>query len=97
MQRTNIYLSEEQLEALKRVSEHRAQPVAELVREAVDKWLSSQKVRPIPDDEWRDRFGELLARRMRLAREREWTDEEVERDVTAALRDVRRARTARRR
>jgi hypothetical protein len=97
MQRTNIYLSEEQLEALRRVSEQRAQPVAALVREAIDEWLRSRNVRPIPEDEWRDRFEELLAQRTRLAQDRGWTEDEVERDVTAALDEVRRARTARRR
>jgi hypothetical protein len=97
MQRTNIYLSEEQLEALRRVAERRGEPVAQLVREAVDAWLGSQKVRPIPEEEWRRRFGELLERRTKLAREHGWTEEEVERDVTAAVREVRRARAARRR
>jgi hypothetical protein len=42
------------------------------------------------------RFRKLLARRTRLARKRGWTEEEVERDVTAALGDVRRARATRR-
>ncbi len=97
MQRTNIYLSEEQLESLRRVAERRGEPVAQLVREAVDAWLGSQNVRPIPEEEWRHRFGELLARRKKIAREHDWTEQEVERDVMAAVREVRRARAARRR
>lgn len=81
MQRTNIYLSEEQLEARRRVAERRGEPVAQLVREAVDAWLGSQKVRPIPEEEWRHRLGELLERRKRIAGEHAWTEQEVERVV----------------
>ena len=97
MQRTNIYLSEEQLDALRRLAEHRGEPVAQLVREALDEWLASQNVRPIREDEWSRRFGDLLARRRELADEQRWTEEEVERDVMAAVREVRKARAARRR
>ncbi len=97
MQRTNIYLSEEQLDALRRLAERRGEPVAQLVREALDEWLASQNVRPIREDEWSRRFGDVLARRKKLANERGWTEEEVERDVTAAVREVRKARAARRR
>jgi Ribbon-helix-helix protein, copG family len=97
MRRTNVYLSDEQLEALRHLGARRGEPVAQLVREAVDSWLASQNVRLVPEEEWGRRFGELLARRSAIARERGWTEEEVERDVTAAVREVRRARTARRR
>jgi predicted DNA-binding protein len=38
MQRTNIYLDEEQLASLRGLSERRGQPVATLVREAID-WI----------------------------------------------------------
>jgi Ribbon-helix-helix protein, copG family len=97
MQRTNIYLSDEQLDALRRLSERRGEPVAQLVREALDEWLASQNVRPVREDEWSRRFGDILGRREKLAAERGWTEEDVERDVMAAVREVRRARTARRR
>jgi hypothetical protein len=97
MRRTNIYLSEEQLEGLRRVAERRGEPVAQLVREAVDAWLGSQKVRPLPEEEWRRRFGELLERQKKIARDHGWTEHDVERDVMAAVREVRRARAARRR
>jgi hypothetical protein len=97
MQRTNIYLSDEQLDALRRLSERRGEPVAQLVREALDEWLASQNVRPVREDEWSRRFGDILARREKLAAQRGWTEEDVERDVMAAVREVRRARAARRR
>ena len=97
MQRTNVYLSEEQLDALRRLSERRGEPVAQLVRHAIDTWLSSQNVRPVREDERERRFGELLSRRRQLAGKRGWTEDEVERDVLAAVREVRKARTARRR
>ncbi|SRR5712691_2071990 len=97
MQRTNVYLSDEQLAALRSLGQRRGEPVAQLVREAVDAWLGTQNVRPIGEDEWRRRFGDLLERRVKLARDRGWSEAEVDRDVTAAVREVRRARTARRR
>jgi hypothetical protein len=51
----------------------------------------------IPDEKWRNRFHKLLTRQTRRTRGRGWTEAEVERDVTAALREVRKARAARRR
>ena len=97
MRRTNIYLDEEQLASLRAVSERRGQPVATLVREAVDQWLSSQGVRRVSDDEWRARFASLLERRKRIAEERGFSQEEVDRDAVEAVREVRKARAARRR
>lgn len=97
MQRTNIYLSEEQLGALRSVGALRGVPVAALVREAVAEWLGRNGVRPIPDDEWARRLGELLERRRRVAEEHGFSEAEVERDVMEAVREVRRERTARRR
>lgn len=97
MQRTNIYLSEDQLETLRALGERRGVPVARLVREAVDAWLTAQGVQRIPREEWERRFDELLERRRRIAEERGFSEEEVERDVMAAVREVRKARAARRR
>jgi predicted DNA-binding protein len=97
MQRTNIYLDEEQLASLRGLSERRGQPVATLVREAIDEWLSAQGVRRIPDDEWQRRFSALLERRARIADDQGFSQEEVERDVMEAVREVRKARAARRR
>jgi hypothetical protein len=96
MQRTNIYLSEEQLEALRALGERRGEPVAVLVREAVDTWLEAQGIRRIPSSEWERRFDALLNRRRRIARERGFKEQDVERDVRAAVREARKARAARR-
>jgi hypothetical protein len=96
MRRTNIYLDDEQLESLRSLSDRRGQPVATLVREAIDAWLAAQGVRRIPEDEWRDRFAALLERRARIAAERGFEEEDVERDVMEAVRDVRAARARRR-
>ena len=95
MKRTNIYLDDDQLALLRGLGESRGEPVAALVREAVDAWLSAQGARRIPRDEWESRFDELLRRRDRLAKEHGFTEEEVERDVMEAIREVRKARAAR--
>ena len=42
MKRTNIYRDDEQLELLRSLGERRGEPVAALVREAVDDWLRAQ-------------------------------------------------------
>ena len=97
MQRTNVYLSDQQLEALRALGERRGEPVAVLVREAVDNWLEAQGVRRIPSNEWERRFDTLLDRRRQIARERGFDEGEVERDVMAAVREARKARAARRR
>jgi hypothetical protein len=67
------------------------------VREAVDAWLEAQGARRLPQDEWERRFADLLERRDRIAKERGFDEAEVERDVMDAVREVRRARAARRR
>ena len=97
MKRTNIYLDEAQLELLRDLGKQRGEPVASLVREAVDSWLDAQGARRLPDDEWQRRFEALLERRDRVAEERGFDEAQVERDVKAAVREVRRTRAARRR
>jgi hypothetical protein len=97
MRRTNIYLDDEQLASLRGLSERRGESVATLVRQAIDEWLSAQGVRRIPEDEWRRRFSALLERRARVADQEGFSEADVERDVMDAVREVRRARAARRR
>ena len=97
MKRTNIYLDEEQLESLRGLSDRRGQPMAVLVREAVDDWLRRQGVRRLPEDERVRRFEALLRRRDKIWHELDVSEDEVERDVAEAIREVRRARAARRR
>ena len=97
MERVNIYLDERQLSALRGLGERQGKPVAELVREAIDGWLEDQGVRTIAPDEWEQRFGALLEQRSAIAQERDFPEHEVDRDVMAAVREVRKARAARRR
>ena len=95
MKRTNIYLEDAQLDLLGRVAEEQGTSVAFLVRSAVEQWLLRQKAKPIPDDEWRRRFDRLMARRRAIAKARGFKQEDVDRDVMKAVREVRRARRAR--
>jgi Ribbon-helix-helix protein, copG family len=97
MQRTNIYLSEIQLESLRRLSEQRGEPVSELVRRALDEWLRSQGVRVFDEDEWERRFQALMGRRRDAASSGDFSPNAVEEDVARAVREVRRRRPARRR
>ena len=99
MRRTNIYVTDRQASLLRRIGESRGKPVAELVREAVDAWLTAQGAREIAPDEWEQRFGSLLEERRRIAKAERFSAAEIERDALAAVREVRRrrARPARRR
>ena len=97
MNRTNIYLSDNQLQALRALSEQRHEPVAELVRTALDEWLRSQGVKVIDTAEWDRRFQALLARRRGAAATAELSAEDVQRAVDRAVREVRRRRPAGRR
>jgi len=96
MRRTNIYLSDDQLDVLRRLGEQRGQPVSELVREALDVWLQVQGVQVLSEDEWEQRFQSLLSRRQAIAEELTPSMEHVEGDVAAAIRQVRRPGAARR-
>jgi hypothetical protein len=97
MERTNIYLDERELASLRALSRSTGRPVAALVREAVDAYLEQRGVSPIPEDEWSRRFGELLARRERLATAERWDPDAIDADVRRAVAEVRSARAARRR
>lgn len=96
MKRTNIYLADGQLDMLRRLGERRGQPVAVMIREAVDAWLATQDARPIAQDEWERRFDGLLNRRRKSAAGLQLSEGDVERDVMLAVQEVRKARAARR-
>jgi hypothetical protein len=70
-----------------------------LVDEALGEWLATRGIRlsPVRDDEWRRRLEAFVERRRVLAEEHGWTDQEVQSDVDAAVKEVREARAARRR
>ena len=91
MRRTSIYLSDEELEALRLLGQREGRPVAKLVREAVDSWLEQHGVRVVDDDEWTARFDRLWGRRKGIVDATGWTADEVERDVVRAVAEVRRA------
>jgi len=97
MERTNIYLDEREVAALRMLSRRTGRPVAALVREAVDAWPDGQGVRVVPEDEWSRRFAELLGRRGRLAAAEGWTEVQVAPDVARAVAEVRRSRAEGRR
>jgi predicted DNA-binding protein len=97
MKRTNIYLDEGELEALRLLGRRQGRAVAELVREAVDAYLEEHGVRRLGEDEWAARLGALLGRRRKLAAESGWQAAGLDRDVAQAVADVRRGRAARRR
>jgi hypothetical protein len=97
MRRTNIYLDDADLQALRSVGDMQNRPVAELVREAVAEWLEKHGVQRVGDDEWQRRLGELLDERRAIAKAADWDPDEVDRDVFEAIREVREARAARRR
>ncbi|SRR5713226_6027668 len=97
MKRTNVYLDERQLSVLRSLGERRGQPVAELIRSAVDDWLGRQGVVPIPEDEWGERFEQLLTRRRRVAEELGVDERRIQHDVDQVVREVRKARAAGRR
>ena len=97
MRRTNIYLDDRQLESLQQLGKRRGVPVAVLVREAVTAWLEGQGVQTLSEDEWQRRFDALLGRRRKIALERAFSEDQAAADVALAVREVRKARAARRR
>lgn len=97
MRRTNIYLEDAELDALRSIGRAQGRPMAELVREAVDDWLQRHGVRRIDDDDWRQRLGRLLDQREKIAESADWDPDTIERDVADTVADVRRERAASRR
>lgn len=93
MQRTNIYLDDDQLRALKHLAAEERQSVADLVRRAVDVYLAK---RLSGDAEWRQDLNRLMERVRRRIPEGV-TPEETEADITAAREEVRQGHRARRR
>ncbi len=97
MRRTNIYLDDRQIQVLRRLGEQRSAAVSELIREAVDAWLAAQGAHLIDEGEWHRRFTSLLQRRREVAQRLQPQPGQVDRDVTAAVAQLRRAAPARRR
>ena len=91
MQRTNIYLDDEQLLALKHLAAAEGQSVAQLVRQAVDRLLAERL--PV-DGSWAKRLDNLI-RRIRARVSDGATPAEIEADISAAREDVRQSRRAR--
>ncbi len=93
MQRTNVYLEEDQLRALKHLAAEERQSVADLVRQAVDAYLAR---RLTDDPAWQERLDALLER-VRGRIPADIPAEEIEADITAARAEVRQAHRAARR
>ena len=87
MQRTSVYLDEEQLRALRHLAAEERHSVADLVRRAVDAYLAQR----LTDDMlWRERFDQLFER-VRSRVPADISPEEIEADITAAREEVRSA------
>jgi hypothetical protein len=91
MQRTNIYLDEDQLRTLKHLAAEERSNVATLVRRAVDDYLAR---RLAGDRAWGQRLDDLLNRVQ--TRSGSLAPNEIEAEITAARQEVRDARQARR-
>ena len=88
MRRTNIYLDDDQLRALKHLAIEEQQSLAVLVRRAVDSFLA-QRLRD--QDDWGKRF-DALVKRIQSRVPGPVTPEKIEADITAAREEVRAAR-----
>ena len=88
MHRTNIYLDDEQLRALKHLAAEDQCSVAELVRRAVDSYIAT---RLADDDQWRERLDDFVAR---VRAQAALTAEEVDADILAAREETRLMRRA---
>lgn len=90
MRRTNIYLDDRQLDALRVLAAVDRQSMATLVREAVDGYIQQ---RLADDASWRDHLDATLDR-IRARVPSSLTPDEIEADVTVARDEVRRQRRA---
>ena len=103
MRRTNVYLDEEQVGLLRRLSLAEGRSVSDLMREALQDYLTRREAaaprvlgprRQIPRDEWQARFAAALER-LRAGVPRDMTPEEIEDMITEASDEARRERLAR--
>ena len=85
MQRTNMYLDEEQLRALKHLAAEEHESVALLVRRAVDEFLARRFQNA---DDWGRRFDELVTR-VQGRVPPGLMAEQIEDDITTARAEVR--------
>jgi hypothetical protein len=93
LRRTNIYLEEDQLNALKVVAATRGSSFATIVRDAVDAYLRDQVVEDLA---WRTEFEQLL-KRVQSRLDPSTSPEEIEADITEAREEVRQLHRASRR
>ena len=93
LRRTNIYLEDDQLDALKVVAATRGSSFATIVRDAVDAYLRDQFV---GDPAWRTEFENLLDR-VQSRLDRSIAPEDIEADITVARDEVRQMHRASRR
>ncbi len=93
MRKTTVALPEEELQALRRLASAEGETVSGLVRRAVDRLLSDEAR---DDCEWQNQLDRLLAG-VRGRVPAAISPAEIERDVTTARGEVRRAHHARRR
>jgi len=88
MRRTNIYLDDDQLRALKHLAAEQQQSLAILVRRAVDEFLAR---RFSERGDWGERF-DALVQRVQSRVPKDMSSEQLESDITAAREEVRQER-----
>jgi len=87
MQRTNIYLDEDQLRALKHLAVEEKQSVALLVRRAVDEFLAHRFEERA---DWGERFDALVSR-IRSRIPADLTPDQIEAEISEAREELRQA------
>ena len=90
MYRTNIYLDQEQVRALKHLAAEEGASLSELIRRAVDSYIAT---RLAEDTSWRERLDDFLVR-IRSRPPANIAPEEIEADITTAREEVRQAHRA---